>query len=177
MDLYDAINWERYGWSVFDPQAERRLAKASRADIWGDLSTRRRFLAQMLDQARRFQSLLAVDVDGFPSLSYYSIQNDGNPTPQRAVLLERDGAWKTLFAGDRELPRLPGLQSQLSAAGDGHATVDSQMWLSPQEQSALQRQPVYVEGGHFDLILAPAGKRHLVEFLRLAPIAAPSTRP
>ncbi len=58
------------------------------------------------------------------------------------------------------------LESLTTALGDKHATVGSQMYLSPQERDRLARPTLYVEGGHFDLFLNPIAKRHLIEFLR-----------
>ena len=51
------------------------------------------------------------------------------------------------------------------AAGDGHATVASQNWLSPGESAALAHPPVYVDGAHFGIILEPATQQKILEFL------------
>jgi hypothetical protein len=61
------------------------------------------------------------------------------------------------------------LRALATAPGDGHASVSSQLWLSPQESSAMPRPPYYVEGGHFELIRDPATRRHLLEALGAAP--------
>ena len=52
-----------------------------------------------------------------------------------------------------------------TAAGDGHGTVASQMWLSAQEKESFARPTLYVEGGHFDLVLNPIAMRRLVQYL------------
>ena len=49
--------------------------------------------------------------------------------------------------------------------GDGHATVDSQLWMAPQELEALAAETAHVDGDHFELILAPAAQRRLLAYL------------
>jgi hypothetical protein len=165
VDLCDAASWERHGWSVYADDAARRLARARRTDLFGNAEERRVYLRELLEQARRFQRLLRRDVEGFGSTLYFMIQDASRDTPDRAVLVEDDGVWRTLFTGDGEIERRPGLRDLVTAAGDGHATVASQLWLSPQERSAMPRAPYYVEGGHFELIHDPSTRRHLLEAL------------
>jgi hypothetical protein len=78
------------------------------------------------------------------------------------VLLEEDGAWRTLFSGDREVGRRPELRGPATAPGDGHASASSQLWHSPKGCAAMPRPPYYVEGGHFELIHDPATRGHLL---------------
>jgi hypothetical protein len=76
------------------------------------------------------------------------------------------GQPRVLFPDERRVRRDPILSALATDPGDGHATLDSQQWLSPGEHAALARPPVYVRGGgHFELILAPAAQRYLLEFL------------
>ena len=165
VDLYDAASWERYGWSVFDSDVEQRLAERDRPDLFADRVSRRGFLTRMLSDAHRFQRLLERDVEGSSPAAYYSIQNNAAATPHRAVLMRADGRWRTLFSGDQEMSRLR-LDSLTTAGGDEHATVASQKWLSATEKQRLARPTLYVEGGHFDLILNPIAKSRLIGFLK-----------
>ena len=91
--------------------------------------------------------------------------DDSGDTPERAVLVRQDGEWRTLFTGDREVDRRPALHDRVTTRGDGHATKRSQLWLSPQEKAALATAPLYVEGGHFELIHDREATRHLTEIL------------
>ena len=104
-----------------------------------------------------------------PRKNRYSSQNTEKPTPERAVLVPRGDSWEVLFTGDGELERYASLVPLVSARGDGHATVDSQQFLSPQERARLLDEPARVDGGHFDLILAKKAKAALIDFLQAPP--------
>jgi len=165
VDLYDSAAWRTFGWSVFGKSTARRLQDRSRADLFGDGEDRLRYLQQTLDTARRFQRILATDSPGFGKPAYYMIQNRDIDTPERAVLVEKKGEWKTLFTGDRWLEKRTHLGELATTTGDGHASVESQLWLSPQEHERMVGEPFDVEGGHFDLILNPAAQEHLLQIL------------
>jgi len=150
VDLYDPANWRRYGWSVCDST---------------NTPARDRFLAGQLKNAQRLHSVLLRDAPGFGPTRYYSIQNLYLPTPERAMLVQEDGAWRTLFLDDAAV-KSDRLRLALAASpGDGHATLDSQWWFSPQEKTTFARPVAYIEGGHFEIILNPATQRRLLEFL------------
>jgi hypothetical protein len=165
VDLYDGAAWQTFGWSVFAKSTARRLQDRSRADLFGDDEDRLRYLQQTLDSARRFQRVLATDSPGFGKPAYYMIQNRDIDTPERAVLVEKKGEWKTLFTGDRWLEKQPHLRKLATTAGDGHASIESQLWLSPQEHERLVGKPFEVEGGHFELILNPVALERVLQIL------------
>lgn len=52
--------------------------------------------------------------------------------------------------------------------GDVHATLESQLFLTPGERARLVGQPFLVQGGHFELILDPATHRRIHEALQTA---------
>ena len=168
VDLYDADSWLRYGWSVFSSKARERLARSGAPGLFGEEDERVEYLRWALDRAKRFQALLERNVGWTNPPRYYLIQNDRDRlTPDRAVLRrERKGAWETLFASDSAVKNSPRLRNLVAGRGDGHATVDSQLWLSPEEKEALVGEPLYVRGDHFELILDPAAMEALVEFTR-----------
>lgn len=163
VDLYDPEAWETYGWSIFAAAARRRASR--RPGLFGGPEQWRAYLAGTLERARQLHRLLASDSPSFGAPRYYLIQNPSNPTPDRAVLVRDGDGWELLFTGDKELERRPGLAARASALGDGHASVESQMRLSPQETAAIAAPPVHVKGDHFELILAPESLRRLLEFL------------
>jgi hypothetical protein len=150
VDLYDAASWERYGWSVFDPQAARRVARNDPEGRFGTADERSTFLRDALAQARRFQRLLASDAPAWAGATTYLLENGTRSTPHRAVLRRTAHGWETLF------PDEPGLRAalreRLLAPGDGHATLASQRRLSAQELAGL-RQVRRIEGAHFESIL------------------------
>jgi hypothetical protein len=168
VDLCDARSWQRYGWSVYAEDAAQRLAQEKRTDVFGDAGERLAYLREVLDRARRFQRLLHRDAPGFAATRYFLIQDRSRDTPHRVVLLEDGGAWRTRFTGDREVERRPELRGLVTTPGDGHASVSSQLQLSPQELSAMPRPPYYAQGGHFELIHDPATRVYLLEALDAA---------
>ena len=165
VDLYDPAAWQTFGWSVFGDSTARRLDRRSRADLFGDDEDRFGYLQRTLESARRFQKVLAADSPAFGMPDYHLIQNGDIDTPERAVLVEKKGAWQTVFTGDRWLEKRPHLKRLVTTAGDGHASIESQLWLSPQEHEQLVGEPFLVEGGHFDLILNPTTLEHLLQIL------------
>lgn len=176
VDLYDPESWRRYGWSIFSDEARRRLAGNGHADLFGDGDeARMEYLSAVLDYALRFHRVLRRDVESFGATRYYMLQSNTRDTPERAVLRRAGDGWQTLFTGDEELAELEEAHERATAQGDGHGTVDSQMWLSPQESAALAAEPFYVDDEHFELILRPETHRRLLDYLLdgAAPSAAP----
>jgi len=165
VDLFDATDWERYGWSIYAPRVEKRLLKRGRTDLFGEPGQRREHLARSLDRARRLHAVLLRDVPGFPETRYYMVQNAYRETPDR-ILLRRDGKgqWETLFFPQRPLRR-GRLFSLASSPGDGHATVLSQQWLSPQEREALVAEPLYVPAYHRTIVHHPTTHRAILDYL------------
>jgi len=160
--LSDAFDWQRYGWAIFSEEASRRADRAERPELFGDRAERLTFVAEALERARRLHRLLIADVDGFGPTAYYSIQNDSRPTPSRALLTPDGDGWKTRIQfGGRKSDRRPLAQEP----GDGHATLESQLRLSPQEAEALAHEPVYVSYEHRKIVIDPETLRWLLEFL------------
>lgn len=168
-DVFDPADWERFGWSIYDPAAQKRLARLGANGIFGDAAQRAAHLSERLDNTRRFHRLLQNDVEGFGSIRYYSLQSVSARTSARAVLVKEDGRWRTFFARDAIVRRNARFSALASTAGDGYATRESQLWLSPQERAALDRPPIYIEGRHLKLLLHPATQRWLLEILARKP--------
>ncbi len=163
IDLYDATVWADHGWSIFAPKVARRADR--RPDLFGDHEDRLAFLTSALESARQLQRLLHRDSPAFGHPRYYLIQNAFDPTPERAVVARRGRREELYFTGDRWVDNEQYLAVRTRAPGDGHASLGSQEWLSPQERAALVGDPFYVPGGHFEMILEPATLRRLVEIL------------
>ncbi len=162
IDLFDVANWERFGWSVYAPAVQARLARTTR---FGTAAERESFLRRQLDRGRRFAATLARDTPSFGSTRYYSLQNAFDHAPARALVTERDGRWMTVFFDEPPVTKNSYWRSLAGAPGDGYATVASQDWLSPQETAALAWPPVYVRGGHLSMVTNPAVQRYLLEAL------------
>lgn len=159
LELYDAEVWRRQGLSIFSPESRSRADR--RPDLYGDEAARFAFLQRSLDRARRFHQQLGRDLP-VGVTRFYSIQNTYEPTPHAVVL--RGG--ELLFTGDAELNKDFYLKALAAAPGDGHATVESQQYLSPNEKAALAAPPYFVSGPHFELILDPGALHRLLDFLQ-----------
>lgn len=163
--LADPGDWERYGWSVFDPKVATRVERAGRPDLFGTLEDRRAFLAAQLDRARRLQRLLMRDVADFPPTKYHVVGSAYAPTTARAVLTRDGDGWLTSFTDDRAVRRDAFLHGVAAAPGDGHATFESQVAMSPQEIAALAGPPWHVDRPHFKIILDRGVWEHLARLL------------
>ena len=165
VDLFDAESWKRYGWSIYGEKTADRIAAAERDDLFGTPEQRDDFLIRALDRARRLQQLLMQDVEGFGNTRYYEIRNLDLPTPERALLIQKDGAWRTLTTGDKKVDRSEVFSALAGAPGDIHATEGSQTWMSPQELQAVAAPTVFVPAEHRKIIVRPESLRWILEFL------------
>jgi hypothetical protein len=165
IDLFDPASWHRYGWSVFGKATARRLRENGFPRFLGDEADRDAWLRRSLAEAKRFQDLLHADASGFGDTRVYVVGSADQPTPDRAVLVRKGEEWRMLFTGDRALRREPALHALATAAGDEHAALASQDWLSPQERAALVRPPRRVHGGHFEALLTIEVQQFLLEAL------------
>lgn len=164
-DLFDPATWERFQWSIFAPEVVTRLRRRPRPDLFGDLQSRRDHLAASLDRARRLHGVLHRDARGFGRPSYYVLGNAYRPTGERALVTRIGGRWRTFFADDQRVRSRPFLHSLAAAPGDGHATLNSLLWLSPQERAAIVGTPIHIPRYHRRIILGEASHRWILEFL------------
>lgn len=165
VDLFSASSWQQYEWSIYGRDTQRQLSQGRHPAWFGNRADWTAYLDENLDRARRFHRLLAKDAPEIGAARYYLVTNTHNATSARAVLWRENGGWQTLFAGDRKLQRRPDLESLITVPGDGHATLESQRWLSPQEQARIAREPLDVDGGHRMVILHPETMNYLVEMV------------
>ena len=63
--VFEAESWQRYGWSVFDPETQLRVRKRERTELFGEEEDRVRYLRRVLDRALLIHRLLMRDVEGF----------------------------------------------------------------------------------------------------------------
>jgi hypothetical protein len=165
VDLFAAEHWQKYGWSVFNAEIRQRLARKKTPAWFGTEDERLQFLREQLDRAGRFHRVLKRDVAGFGATRYYLIMNSHNETASKAVLFQHNGRWQTAFEDDRVIGRKPTLRAVVITDGDGHATADSQKWLSDQETAQIAADPIDVEGTHRRIILQPATHRAILDIL------------
>ncbi len=113
VSLYDPVNWETYGWSVFSPDAAFSEEMRSR---------QRKFLAAVLKRARAFQKALW---NGDPDeermqVTYILLGSDANPTLDKALLRKTGSSWKVQFN-----PHDDTINDKALAQGDGTVTRKS----------------------------------------------------
>ncbi|MFA7002021.1 MAG: hypothetical protein WC352_07735, partial [Candidatus Omnitrophota bacterium] len=132
IDLYDPANWELYGWSVFNPEHQRKTMERLKKELGeagGEkkfrerLEVQRRFLALVLDRAKKFQTALwAGDpIEEKQKVRYIVFGGDREPTLQAAILSRDDkGMWKTAFE-----TKNPELKDVLLGYGDMSVTKES----------------------------------------------------
>ena len=125
VDLYDAQEWVKHRWSVFDGRGdgEERPGTPAAGRVF---DARVRFLQRALDRARNFRAALSRgDVLDLP-VPVHAFGSDCVPTLERALVKETGAGSVTLFdderARDRSARRLEGL---LLAPGDGTVTAAS----------------------------------------------------
>ncbi len=171
IDLYDAHTWQRYGWSVWRTDAQARLRKPRARRLFGDGVEQLAFLEEQLRAARVFQETIMRDPPGYDVEAILSIQNVTKPTAARAVVRElthRKGS-RLLFDSDPDAAQLSAsVREQLTEPGDGHATVASQLALSPAERDRLVGPTVAVGGEHHEVVLQREAHHRMLEFF-LAP--------
>ena len=139
IDLYDAEEWVRNGWSVFDP---RRLDGGRAGEIAGEDGKTpasaeerdekmRAFLVAALDRARSFHTALAREGHRTSPVPVHLFGSDCIPTLDRAVVQETDAGTLTLFDDERVPDKvLKQLQKAMLAPGDGTVTTQSLLALS-----------------------------------------------
>ncbi|HET9480913.1 MAG TPA: hypothetical protein VFP98_04085 [Candidatus Polarisedimenticolia bacterium] len=153
IDLYDAGIWERYGWSAFQPKRlavlrrefERQFDRAEAKDRYeARLALMRAYLAAALDRAGRLQRALDAPVGAEAAVSYFAFGGDCTPTPARSMILEEDGAFRTITHLD-DVPdklRTPEVERLMSEPGDGSVTRASLLGRHHQSGDGRSGLPV-----------------------------------
>lgn len=133
-DLYDADDWRRYGWSVYGPRTRARFHRACLAELGpdGERAFREkyrewdRFLAAMLERARRFHAALSRGIPPEP-VEIELLGARCQATLARAILYRKSDRFVTATrSGER--PR--GMSRRrfrelTSLPGDGRVTAAS----------------------------------------------------
>jgi pimeloyl-ACP methyl ester carboxylesterase len=97
VDLYDAANWEKYGWiRPKQREAEQRLAN-NNGDAVESNASESRYLAHVLHRAKRFHEALDAFSTETP-VAFFSFAGDCEETLDAPVLLrdQKNNRWLTL---------------------------------------------------------------------------------
>jgi hypothetical protein len=167
VNLFAPANWPRYGWSIFGPEARKRVARIDHDDpVLGTVDDRMAWLTERLATAQRIQTMLMSDVPEFPPTRYYQVQGAVMPTAAKAVLVEDGkGRWEALTLHDKRVFKNEDLASLASSPGDRHATRESQEWLSPQERDAVTGADFSIDVVHRSIFKSPEARQRILEFL------------
>lgn len=136
VDLYDPDNWEKYGWSVFNPERRKKLLKKfiklhggqkGKSLYEEHIIKQKKFLEIVLKRAERFHQAL---YQGSPSdekqrVRYMLLGSSCQPTLKAAFLKQADPGWKTLF--DAHTSRI---RDGLYGLGDGSVTKESLLGIN-----------------------------------------------
>jgi hypothetical protein len=167
VNLFAPANWPRYGWSIYGPEARKRVARLDRDDpVLGTVDDRMAWITERLATAQRIQTMLMRDVPEFPPTRYYQVQGAVTPTAAKAVLVgDGKGGWETLTLHDKRVFKKEDLASLASSTGDRHATRESQEWLSPQERDAVAGADFSINAVHRLMFNSLEARQRILEFL------------
>ncbi len=135
LDLYDPDTWERWGWSVFSPETQRRIARRLDDD---DAALKRRnaqmrsFLEGRLRNARLFREALDAPEPEEARVQYHAFGGDCLSTRKAAIVAQRHGEPELLFDDDqiRSAAARDRVAAVLYAPGDGVVTTQSLLGVS-----------------------------------------------
>jgi len=179
INLYNPENWEKYGWSVFEHHLMKKTlrhyieknGKEKGEELFKDhLNIQRRFLAEALKRARKYQEALwkgdlAVEKQ---HVLYALMGSDCQPTLERALMKKGDPQWQTLFKSPNRK-----LNKMLFGLGDRSVTKESLLGLrqitGPSGEIIRLRFPSTFEGfvceSHTDLINSPTYMDNILHML------------
>ena len=146
VDLYDAGAWSRYGWSAFGAAARRRLSRLDATSRIRYRGTAHRLpavdarsgAALSTRTAGRRRLVAPTPISPHPGQERPSDTRTGGSASRRRCCRGRlstpagrrrpsgDSCSRATAAVDRD----PRLRELAAAAGDGHATLESQQWLA-----------------------------------------------
>ena len=167
VDLFDAADWMRHGWSLYGVKAQQRVGRLDEDDaVLGNEDDRLAWVASRLEITMRIQTMLMRDVPDLGPTRYYQVQGATMPTPSKAILVEDDKlGWRTLTIFDKRVRRNADLAAAAATPGDRHATRESQDWLSPGERDAVAGADYSIDAVHRSLFTSEAARRRILEFL------------
>ncbi|MDX8402869.1 MAG: hypothetical protein R8K54_00490, partial [Mariprofundaceae bacterium] len=87
VQLYSAETWRKFGWSVFDPDAQSRIRRRFRNSNAAQqyIDTLARYFTRQLARAKRFHEALSVPVTNSP-IHYIVFGGDCELTPARCLI-------------------------------------------------------------------------------------------
>ncbi|MFZ2602969.1 MAG: hypothetical protein WAX79_03070 [Candidatus Omnitrophota bacterium] len=157
IDIYEALNWEKYGWSVFNVHNQRKIRRKffrnypkeeAKKQFIEHLNRQRHFLSVVLKRAKNFhQALYSGDpVEEQKRVSYIILGSDCHPTPRHALLKKNGSDWQTIFRVQDQ-----SLKDIIYGFGDGSVTKESLLG----EPRIPSNYEVFVCESHEELLVSP----------------------
>lgn len=86
LDIFDAANWQKHGWAIYDPKIRERIMKQSQTQQDGErqIATLESYFSQHLERARRFLWSLTVPLEDVEH-EFIVLGGDCELTPARLV--------------------------------------------------------------------------------------------
>ena len=138
-DLYSIQTWRDLQWSIFDPQARKRIRKrfSTEADAERYLDILERFFEKSLVRGKRFHRALSIPLKQTP-VRYIVFGGDCMLTPARCALERVNGYPRIRFHPSEIVNRLSGVDYDklMLEPGDGRVTKPSLLARNSLDPSA-----------------------------------------
>lgn len=172
INLYDPGNWEKNGWSVFNPELQKYIHKKfinRHGKQQGELEyseclvNQKEFLATALFRANRFhQALWQGDLNQEKEqISYILFGSDGIPTLQRVMIKPANAGYQTIYrVTDRKMRKL------MYGLGDGTVTKESLLGIRTGESNRMPAMyEIFINETHGDLTKNPTFMDNILHIL------------
>lgn len=162
INLYAPGNWEKYGWSVFNPEIQQHLRKQYFSRYGKQkgsikyaeyLVNQKEFLAQALFRANRFhQALWQGDLNlEKQQANYILFGSDCIPTLQQAMIKPNTAGYRTLYrVKNQDIMKL------MYGLGDGTVTKESLLGIRAESSTRMPAlYEIFISEKHGDLTKNP----------------------
>ncbi|MCH8622682.1 alpha/beta fold hydrolase [Undibacterium sp. TS12] len=144
-NLFDVATWQRYRWSLYNPEIQARMQGKSELMAGMTLTDLQRFFAYRLERARRFMWALSTPEPETP-IRYVLFGGDCSLTPAR-LMLEKDGDQLLTRLDPAHIRNpLPGVRYEelMLEPGDGRVTKPSLLARETLDPSAEQSEDSFI---------------------------------
>ena len=162
LDLYDADNWIKFGWSVFNEKQQAVLKKGMQErfpetwekEVEKENERRLAYLRRVLEWAQFIQKAVSERLHPLPSgLPVYIFATEWGPTPERVCINERE---KSLDFGPRST-----CNASLMSTGDNMVTSSSLRG----HYAGKQPRYIFLKEQHRKIANNKKIHRHLIQIL------------
>lgn len=145
LDLFNVEVWRHFGWSVFDRQVQRRIAK--QPGTWPAQDVFERYFEKRLERAQRFVWSLDVPTGEVELIEPLQFGGDCIPTPARLVLEDVSGDQVARLRPEQIQHPVPGIDYDklMYEPGDDSVTKSSLLGRRETEPMSSRREPAHVE--------------------------------